>query len=125
MTAKELAEMLDGREYLSEMSHNEDMEAFYNGLVVVTGYSDDCVEFMGAIDDEIVAFEGRKIYINKDGNISARKFDNGLCNEIKAVWGGDKAPWTFETDIPHETFNIFEGDELFCVGIVFNIDDLK
>ena len=42
----------------------------------------------------------------------------------EAVWGAGGVSWTFETDIPHETFNIYENGELFCVGIVFRMEDL-
>jgi len=31
----------------------------------------------------------------------------------------------YETDIPHETFDIYEDGEKFCRGIVFSIDSLK
>ena len=37
------------------------------GLVVVYGYSDDNVEFSGAIDEEVGAYEDTTIYITKDG----------------------------------------------------------
>lgn len=33
---------------------------------------------------------------------------------------GEKyAEWAFETEIPHETFNVMNGTEVFCQGIVF------
>ena len=32
--------------------------------------------------------------------------------------------WSYETDIPHETFNIYEDGEVWCVGIVFSVEDL-
>lgn len=44
---------------------------------------------------------------------------------VQAVWHNNGGPcWTFETDIPHETFNIYEDGELFCVGIVLSVEDL-
>ena len=45
---------------------------------------------------------------------------------ITAVWCDPEsgASWSYKTDIPHETFNIYEDGELFCIGIVFSIDDL-
>lgn len=51
---------------------------------------------------------------------------DGDENTITAVWNDDmsKAAWTFETEIPHETFNVCENGELFCVGIVLSVDDL-
>ena len=45
---------------------------------------------------------------------------------IEAVWcdNASGASWSYKTDIPHETFNIYEDGELFCVGIVFSVEDL-
>ena len=38
---------------------------------------------------------------------------------------GSLIAWTYRTDIPHETFMIYEDGEPYCRGIVFNIDDVK
>ena len=35
-----------------------------------------------------------------------------------------KQIWTYETEIPHAKFNIYEDDELSCVGIVFEMSEL-
>lgn len=43
---------------------------------------------------------------------------------ITAQFGTDGV-WRFKTEIPHETFEIFEDGELFCVGIVFRLEDCK
>ena len=138
MTAKELAEMLCGRETGNETTPREERNAKDAGLVVVYGYSDDNVEFRGAIDDEIGAYEDTTIYITKDGLLEEPACDNAedctcpyfaaakkAAKEIKAVWCGGQATWTFETDIPHETFTIFEDGEAFCIGIVFSMEDVK
>ena len=125
MTAKQLVEKLDGREYLSEITSEEEKEAEANGLVAVYGYSDDNVELVGAISDEIGAWEGVVFHVDKDGGY--RIEDSDTPNRIRAVWcaPGSDAAWTFETEIPHEPFNIYEDGELFCVGIVFGMEDLK
>ena len=45
---------------------------------------------------------------------------------IKALWcKEDDITWTYKTDIPHETFMIYEDDEAYCRGIVFLINDLN
>lgn len=135
MTAKELADMLSGREYGMEISNGEARDAKDSGLAVVYGYSDDNVEFDGAIREEVGAYNGTTIYVGKDGLIddpdctdadhcpyfeAAKK----AAKKIEAVWGKGGVAWTFETDIPHETFNIYEDGELFCVGIVFSMEYL-
>lgn len=124
MTAKDLAAKLNGREYLNEITPEEEKEAEFNGLVVVYGYSDDNMEFAGAIDDEVGAFEGKTVCVDcKNGVVPVG--EGVPFNLIKAIWHdtGDMC-WSFETPIPHETFNIYEDGELFCVGIVFSMDDL-
>lgn len=137
MTAKELAAELSGREYGMEISLGEEQEAKAAGLVVVYGYSDDSVELRGAIDAEVGAYDGTTIYIGKGGLIEDPRCDNAeecTCpyftavrdnaKKIAAVWCGGEATWTFETDIPHETFTIFEDGEPFCIGIVFSMEDV-
>lgn len=134
MTTKELANILSGREYLSEITEDEKRRAKAAGLVVCYGYSDDNVELAGAFDEEVGAYEGTTIYFDKDGlmyeppcgGLGCRYYDEARekCKTIDAVWCGGNAPWTFETDIPHETFNIYDDGDLFCVGIVFSMEDL-
>ena len=34
------------------------------------------------------------------------------------------ANMVYDTDIPRETFKVYEDDELYCIGIVFSVDDL-
>lgn len=138
MTAKELVGILSGREYGGEIYPLEERNAQAAGLVVVYGYSDDNVEFRGAIDDEVGAYEGTTIHIDKSGILYAPtpECDMDECpylkqavkeaRSIRAVWHDEGSPcWTFETDIPHETFDIYEDGEPFCVGIVFALDDIQ
>lgn len=112
MTAKELAGMLSGREYGMEITRDEAQQAADADLVVVYGHSDDNVEFCGAIDDEVGAYDGTTVYLTKDGLISQEIVEDcGECpyfakarekaKTIKAVWHDKGGPcWTFETDIP-------------------------
>lgn len=124
MTAKDLAAKLNGREYLNEITPEEEQEAETNGLVAVFGYSDDNVEFAGAIDDEVGAFEGTLVCIDDSEGV-VPVGEGAPENAIKAVWSDAGEPcWSFETSIPHETFNIYEDGELFCAGIVFSMNDL-
>lgn len=69
MTAKEMAELLNGREYGNEITSDEEKLAKESGLVVVFGYSDDNCEFRGAIDDEVGCYCGGEIHLTKDGII--------------------------------------------------------
>lgn len=111
MDIKDFAKMLDGRQYMDEMTEDEEKTASENEFVVVFGYFVDRCELRGAVHDEIDCYDG--------GIIRAK----GLPKPIDAVWcPADKGcSWFYETDMPHEEFNIFNGDELFCIGIVIDI----
>ncbi len=135
MTKEELAKILDGREYCREITRQEAKDARDAGLVVVYGASDDLMEFDGAIYDEAGCYEGGVAYLSKGGPFVHECDDDDCphaarerekCAKIKAVWcGGDgDASWTYETNIPHATFNIYEDGELYCVGIVFELAEL-
>lgn len=135
MTPKELAALLDGNQYDNEITKEQEAIAADNGLVVAFGYSDDNVVLCGAIDDEVGAFDGTTFHVTRDGVLWAPDCNCDECkyfeiakraaSEIKAIWhNSGEATWTFETTIPHETFRIYEDGELFCVGIVFSLNDL-
>jgi hypothetical protein len=117
---KQFATMISGRQYGNEITKAEAELAKKNGVVIVYGYSDDNMEFEGAIYDEVGCFNGGKCYIKGREVFHDEPYDG--CPSITAVWCGEgKPPWTYETDILHETFEIYEGEELFCVGIVFTV----
>ncbi len=135
MTSKELAAQLDGNEYGKELTKEQEQLAADNGLVVVFGYSDDCVELRGAIDDELGAWDGTVFHVTQDGVLHTPDCGEEKCKyfeaakraakSITARWDYGNGPaWTIETDIPHETFNIYDGEEVFSVGIVFCLEDI-
>lgn len=151
MKSKELAELLNGK------TENEIIEIVEklskdNDLVIVYGSSDDIMEFVGAINDEGICYDGGEVLFTKKGclqnqdecqeAISTLK-ENGYnvdglhiqSNKINALWCDDKiqslggvyrnVSWAYETEIPHRTFNLMEDGEVYCIGIVFSINDLK
>lgn len=115
MNIKDFAKMLDGRQYMYEITPDEEKTAAENGFAVIFGYSDDNCELCGAVHDEIDCYDG--------GMIRAK----GLPKPINAIWcpADKECSWSYETDMPHEEFNIFDGDELFCVGIVVDIEEAR
>lgn len=141
MNAKDLAALLNGREYGSEITKPEEAAAKADGLVVVFGYSDDCVELRGAIHEEIAAYEGATFRICTDGILSnwPRDNDEGWSEteaedyfrrkltgfkEIVAEWAPDETTsWAYHTEIPHETFQVMEDGDVYCRGIVFALVD--
>ena len=103
--------------------------------MVAFGYSDDNVVLCGAIDDEVGAYDGTTFHVTRDGVLRTPDCNCDECkyfeiakraaSEIKAIWhNSGEATWSFETTIPHETFRIYEDGELFCIGIVFSLNDL-
>ena len=129
MTIKEFAAILNNREYDNPQFIKEEiMVAKDNGFVIVYGASDDLMEFEGAIYDEAGCYDGGEVYFNKNG-VTEEEGEN----VIKALWCDSTAvdeneniiAWSYETDIPHETFMIYEYGEPYCQGIVFSIDDVN
>lgn len=142
MTPEDLAKTLDGSEYPLSTSRTIKVAAKAAGLVIVHGSSDDLMEFDGAIEEEIGAYEGATVIVDRQGLqedfealISDRSFDlkdklrdyfkrEGAGTEIEAVWDQEGYSWSYRTDIPHETFEIVEEGEKYCRGIVFALADV-
>lgn len=138
MTANELAAKIDGREYGYDIFSDVKAEAKRDGLVIVYGMSDDLMEFEGAINDEADVYCGEEIAVTPDGifegpNCECGKFACPYYREaiknvkkIKALWcETEYAAWSYKTDIPHSTFQIMEDGEVYCIGIVFSVEDLE
>lgn len=106
MTIFEFAQKINNSNYLAELSRNDEKLAYDLGFVVVFGYSDDNAEFRGAINDEVGCFMGGRIYQDHD-------------RYIDAIWCKDEFSWTYKTNIPHATFEVYDGGEPYCRGIVF------
>ena len=140
MNSKELANKLVGATYDNFVSDDVLLnnkladEAKQNGLVVVFGASDDLMEFRGAINYEIGAYDGTTAYLTSTG-LLLNDCDNDYCPHfekltasaatILALWRQEgEYSWTFKTDIPHETFEITDRGDQYCRGIVFALADL-
>lgn len=130
MNATELAAQLNGMQYPVRISKEISKAAKDAGLVIVYGASDDLVEFEGAIRDELGAYNGTTAHLDSTGLLQ-NDCDNEECPHfeklkamaatIKAVWdNGTGYSWTYETTIPHATFEVLEeGAPPYCRGIVF------
>lgn len=126
MDIKEFAQMLDNRQSSYPPFTKEELRiAQNNGFVIVYGASNDLMELEGAIYDEADYYDGGVVRINKNG-VSLSKHDK----YIEALWyknvDGTKSDiaWQYNTNIPHETFMIYEDDEKYCRGIVFRLEDV-
>lgn len=137
MEIGDFAKKIDGVEY-GELIHIKNkfaVEAKDNGFVIVYGASDDLIEFDGAYQEEV--------YIGMDGGIGTFDFDgtsdDGKKHNHKVVgywcgkvngkqiksWEPTQAVWEISVSMPSEPFNIYEDGEVFCVGCIFKISDMK
>lgn len=137
----EIAANLNGIEYPRNMILPQDIAAHAkrSGVVVVYGASDDLMEFEGAIRDEFGCYEGGTVRLHAGGILSKEDIDleddddtellkyaerKAASRTIEAKWDNEGYSWTYKTDIPHVTFDIMEGGEKYCRGIVFNVSDI-
>lgn len=145
MTPEQFAAILDGREYRSEMTGDEEATAKRHGLVVVFGASDDLCELRGAIDDEVSCYGGGTFLVDAEGIVPSRDLidrERMSDDEIREIldrrldavaieaewydgWSGEDGPaWTYKVAFPHATFEIHDDDGPYCRGIVFAIADI-
>lgn len=126
MDIKEFANELDGRQYAYPQFTKEELEtAKENGFVIVCGASDDLMEFYGAISDEGDCYDGGTVWFTSEKVLNENESKTAGARCIEALWcKEDSITWTYKTDIPHETFLIYDDEEKFCRGIVFRIEDV-
>lgn len=134
MNAQQLAALLNGREYLREITTDEAQQAKTAGLVVVHGGSDDLIYFAGAISDELGAGNGTEVLLTDRGllkndceNEDCPYFEESKVGAkiIESLWCKEPGySWTYKTDIPHATFEVVEDGGPYCRGIVFALADV-
>lgn len=124
------ANALDGNEYREEGTCELFAHMKESGLVAAFGASDDLLEFRGAIDDEVGAYEGTEVRIS-NGQLVQNTCDNEECPNfnshppgsflVKAEWAVDDYSWKITTDTPCHYFEVLEDGEKYCRGIVFKV----
>lgn len=128
------AKRLNGCEYGKEGSRELFAEMRAAGLVAVFGSSDDLMEFRGAIEEEIGAWNGTTAYLFGTGLLE-NQCSNNECPyhearkeqapSIDALWDKEEPfSWTYQTAIPHSTFIVNEDGTPYCRGIVFALADV-
>jgi len=129
MTKEEMAAKLHVRGIGNEFTREDRLAAKAAGLIVVYGYSDDCVEVDGASTDERgfapLEFSRKGLVEQHDEGCDCRFCDyKSMVADCKKVTGKfTNEGWRFQTDIPHATFDIMEDGALYCRGIVFSLSD--
>lgn len=131
LTKEDLASRLQGREYRREMTKAEEAEAKAAGLVVIFGASDDNVEIRGAADDELGACDGSEVLFTPAGLLrnDCTDYDCPYFAQLKSLaapvtchWGRDG--WSYSSNIPHATFEVFDEGSVCCRGLVFSLKDV-
>tara|TARA_B100000700_G_scaffold71271_1_gene79235 strand:- start:3790 stop:4215 length:426 start_codon:yes stop_codon:yes gene_type:complete len=141
MNIESVAKELNNTEYPLRISKEKREELKAAGIVIIFGSSDDLVSFVGAIYDEVDAYNGTDILLGKNGIVFDREsleidtdeeLEEWLNNKksaklIKAIWNNGEYSWILETEIPHETFDILENvktGEKNCKALVINLNNL-
>ena len=147
VTKEQLAEMLNNAQYGEEVNSEIEALAKESGLVICFGYSDDNLELRGAIDDEISAYNGAEAYLYIGKNNTPRVFSkshsvyenlnkaliefgldfNVFKNKVIAEWCPKdlETSWRITATVPYASFNVYEDGDLFCVGCVIDVNDIK
>lgn len=140
LSAPQLAGKLHNSEYPFRLKKEDLIAAKENGLVVVYGASDDLMEFEGVFCDEVGVNGGGKATIDAKGVLAdwelfmensptraeAKEFFEREKRSavIEAVWDSEGYSFVYKTTIPHVAFDVVEGDEKYCRGIVFSVADI-
>ncbi len=145
-TKEELAARLNLVEYTNETEDAAIIaDAKESNLLIVFGASDDLCEFAGAFRDEAYCDNGRVIRFTRDGKIPDMEEVRGALKKLKdelgfkpeipellqieAVWNsampdGRIPSWRYKTALPHATFEVMEDGELYCVGLVIDLNEI-
>jgi hypothetical protein len=141
MTKEELAKKLDGVEYRDGIPDELVELARENKLVIAYGASDDLLELDGAIHDEAyLPYDGQAIRFDTEGFIPEwdnlekeleeevreyfRRVDDSNLAEITVLENANGYYFSYETDLPHATFEMVEDGEKYCRGIVFELAEV-
>ena len=135
MKKEQWCEALNNREYPFTLTKDEQKQLKEDGLIVVCGQSDDIMAFYGAIYDEVEAYDGGTAYVTEEGWLTNQcpdsdcpYFEARKTNAIRItqVWMADESntTWSYETTLPHSTFNVMEDGEVYCRAIIFSLADV-
>lgn len=136
VSVHDIARRLDGVEYGSISDNKEIIELCKNfNILIVSGYSDDLIEFEGAFRDEAGASESgvyvtsSRVIVEPDCNCKYARawFDNEKLRALRIIphWCDENHPskpsWWYECELGHGTFRVMEDGKVYCVGIVVNL----
>jgi hypothetical protein len=138
-TAKQWAELLNGRQYRKELSKDEQAEAASGGMLIAFGASDDLLELRGTDYEEIGSYDGGTVDINLQGKAIVREDDIDYQDLVSRGWTPPElekplftidvewcpshleTSWLITANVPFESFDIMEDEKLHCRGIVVDV----
>jgi hypothetical protein len=132
-----LVMVLNGRQYGSEITPDEEAAAKAAGLLVIFGASNDLMSLRGAITDEYYCYGGGTALIDATGLLPTRD-DIEDDAELKSFFAREplakkvvalscaegEYAWTYETSLPHATFEVSADGGQYCRGIVISMADV-
>lgn len=136
MTKEELAAKLNGIQYPCRIGKDLQDIAAYHGLVIIYGASDDLLEFEGAFNDELGAWNGVIGLVDSNGILDRERCESDeeiaeyvqrkkKAIQVSAEWCNRSGySWFISTSIPYAPFDVLEGEDKFCRGIVISVADL-
>ena len=146
-TLKEYAELLNNHQYRDNFDKNLIQDMKEDGVVVAYGYSDDLFELDGALYEEYDVYGrdkklywfGGKFVKSTDIDELLRMVDDEfpmLYDSIADLLKIKDEPYikitcpsdvqfAYETNFPVEYFNVYNDDELYCKGFVFELNSIK
>jgi len=126
MDMHELAALLNGRGYGSEITQAEADAAKTAGLVVAYGVSDDIAVLRGAVNDEFDAYYGATATVFSTGRAWGQElpFDGGAQVVFSPEPEGNLS-WRVIPKVPFAPFTINLDGEPFCEGAVFRLADCR
>lgn len=149
MKKEKLADILNGNEYLKEMTNEQERFAKDNNLLVMFGASYCSIKIRGAIHDEIgecdggdfsLILKGETFSDDEDVSIShesecvqvlplSEDYDNDNNTRlIRVEWLPKDDPyldWRIDTKIPHSKFTIYDEGDPYCEGIIIDLDEVE
>lgn len=137
LSKEEFAAMISGRQISQLLNASEIRAAKSAGLFIIYGDSDDVISVRGLqnndfdVDDHWVSGNGI-VDITEEQAETLKEFgfyDQFLEGAVRLECyfdePGQEFSWEFKVDMQHSTFEIYEGEERFCLGIVLDSKDFS
>lgn len=134
---KEAKERFGRREIGHEVSAADKAWLIENNLVVIYGASDDLAEIDGAVCDEVgIGWRNKSILFHR-GSVYVPECDDEGCPHEEAIrnncervgvrWDESITgpSWYYIATFPHETFDVYDGDDYYCQAVIFKAESIR